>query len=232
MGAAQQALLAAATGSGSTNDANFADVVLLLHGTNFTDFSPLAHTVTSHANVTANNSTSNGTIGSKCFSSSSTSGSILWPSSTDFNNRAQFTQDFWTKFGTPNTFAQLMGQTSGNRYIRSDNFAGPVQLNGASYGMTGGGNVGTAVWQYWRLVCDGTTMSLYMGTAGDVNALRVDTATTFTSILTATGFDAMGISGGLGAIYDMMEFRFTQGVARNSPSLTSIPMQTAPWPDS
>lgn len=217
-------------GSGS-NDSHFADVVLLLHGANFTDYSPLAHTVTSHANVTANVSQSNGSVGSVCFSSSSTSGSILLPSGTEFNARPIFTLEFWTYFATPNSFAFLMGQTSNNRYVRSN--GSPVRIDTSSWGSSGsGGLVGTAVWQYWRIVCDGTDTSLYMGTAGDATALRVDTFTGHSNILTATSWDAMGEAAGLGAIYKMMEQRFTQNVARNVPSATSIPMQTAPWPDS
>lgn len=232
--------LGAGGGSGGA-DPYFANVVLLLHGdgtnggTTFTDSSSKNRTPSSIANVTTSNEQT--IFGQNTIKSINerpdSGGSVLeYASSLDFAASQTFTVEF--QIYLPSSFSQpyfmARGPGMGGYAAINDSFTpipGGHLLAFTNYPGNPGGYLTPNTWNYVAYSASATATNLY------INGTRVDSQGPGTPDPNPYPFSIVGVPGRTdltAAPGYLAEIRFTQGIARYSGA--TIPVQSAPWPNS
>lgn len=219
--------------SGGGTDPYFSNVVLLVHGdganggTIFTDSSSYGRTPVTATNITTSNEQT--IFGQNTIKSINSppylGGSTLeYSSSVDFALTQSFTLEF--QLYLPASFSQpyFMAKSSGiYAAINVESFA----LSFTNYPGNPGGYLTPNAWNYVAYSADATATNLY------INGTRVETQIPYPNDLTPYPFNLVGVPGrtdltALGGY--LAEIRYTQGVGRYTGA--TIPLQTAPWPNS
>lgn len=220
--------------SGGGTDPYFSNVVLLVHGnganggTTFTDSSSYNRTPATITNVTTSNEQTifgQNTIKSINLMPQSGGSVLEYASSVDFARTQSFTLEF--QIYIPSSFSQPYFMA------RGPGIGGYVDINTSSkaisftnYPGNPSGFLTANAWNYIAYSADATATNLY------INGTLANTQSPFGNDLTPYPFNLVGVPGrtdltALGGY--LAEIRYTQGVGRYSG--TTIPLQTAPWPN-
>lgn len=227
---------------GAAGDPYFSNVVLLLHGdgtnggTTFTDSSSYARTPATTQNITTSSDYT--LFGQNTIKSlGGTEGSLSklqYASSLDFTRSNTYTLEFWVYYPTSMTDGYLMARGPTSYLQTYSNDGGTTwRIDMVNWGA-GGGTTPTVsgmaknTWHYVVFTQEGSRYNSYLNGVRFTNANDGTTASPSSESLGITNVptrnDLKGFFGYLS------EVRYTQGVSRYSGA--TIPVQSAPWPNS
>lgn len=222
---------------GALSDPLFGSVVLLLkgngadNGTVFTDSSPNNWTRDSAASVVTSTAQSQ-FDGSSIFFQDVANTVLQYPASTLYNNGASFTLEFWIRLAALPLGATYFMGTSNTRYftLTTGGVISSTALGGANMSF---GTLAINTWNWITLVYD----SSLPRTSAYLNGTRsASTAGAASANLSSNEKWGVGNCPDIAFLNELRnvyvdELRFTRA-ARYDPTLTTIPVQSAPWPTS
>jgi hypothetical protein len=217
-------------GGGGGSDPYFANVVLLVHGdganggTTFIDSSSYNRTPQFISDVTTSNEQT--IFGQNTIKSvqGTFGGSVLqYASSTDFAANQPFTLEFQIYITSAPFFQPFFMGRSGTSYTIINEESKAIQFS--SYPGDGGGNLTVNSWNYVAYSVNSTEVNLY------INGNKMTGTSVGLSDPATQPFGLTNIPDGIRSLQGYLaEIRYTKGVARYSGA--TIPLQTAPWPNS
>lgn len=215
---------------GGAGDPFFANTVMLLHGSDFLDYSALGATASLvGTGVTLDSSVPNGAVGTSSFRvTAAANREFQFPACPEYRRISDYTLEFWIYFDAVPSNNLAMCSNFGTKFVQllPDGIGGGnTQVQG--YGATGGASGVLSAWHQYTCVFDSAAgrFAQWLDGVLSISALH-------TLITDASNQDMDVISAlGTGGLHRMMEIRYTQGVARYNPTDPNIPLQAAPWPD-
>ena len=216
------------TPAGGSTDPDYASVVLLLHGSDFLDYSPHAFVATTiGGGVTLDSSVPNGTVGNSCFRVTGVGTTTFqFPAVPEFKRSGAYTLEYWVYFDAVASNNLAMCSNFGAKFVQFTNGSPFSNVGAQGYSPNAPNSVTIGAWHQITMAFDGSNygqffdgVSIFTGAF----ALPPDASDQDMDVISALG---------TGGQHRMMEIRYTQGVCRYNPLGTTVPVQTAPWPDS
>lgn len=219
-------------GGGGGGDPYFSNVVLLLHGSDFLDYSShVFGPATVGAGVTIDSSVPNAAVGNDCFRVTGAGDTTFqFPACPQFKRVSTYTLEYWVYFDAVASNNLAMCSNFGTKFLQFLNASPNSNVGAQGWAPTAPNPVSVGAWHWVVLAYDAgvAELSQYIGGA----QVHFQSGA---SLVTDSSDQDMDVISALstGGQHRMMEIRYTQGICRYpTASGSSLTVQTAPWPNS